>query len=359
MESLPRPKTAGYKKATIPTKCAAAQFSLSKMAMLASKGREAAWIDVHSEALSDTSEQFAQRTSQMLFRDGTGAVARVNDASLSATDTTFVVDDDQATGAGGTFGFHYLQEDMDISASADLTGKKAERNFSARITAMTDSTLTITVDPFIGDLTDNDYLFIGDKTGTSKNRDFMGLRGIVDDGTLLATLQGIDRTAVGNGFFKGNYFGSIAGQDLENKLRRANDDAVKRNQANPSTLLTGFGVFRRFSNQIISGRRFVAAAESRDYKTGVESIGWAYGPNKNIPIEVDKDCPVGQMYLLDMSSFRLGTMGGKDPSWLDDDGDVLKWDSGLLGYVAVYYLFGEFFCVAPNKNSLLDGITED
>ena len=360
MEVLPGAKTARYKLASIPTKTAAAQFSISKQAMLAAKGQEKAWIDVQSEAMSDTTEQFGQRLSQMFFRDGTGAVARVDTTPGAITATTFYVAGDQETGGDRTFGSKYVIEDMDVSFSANLTGKSAERNASARITIIDDTVAAsplLTIDPSTGDIADDDYVFIGSKTATSKNRDFMGLFGICDDGTNLATLQGIDRTAAGNSFWKGNLYSSLAAADLENRLRIAADDIQRRNMGKPGVILTSYGVYRRFSNQLTPGRRFVAAAESQEYKTGISELGWAYGPSKNIPIEVDKDCPAGCMFLLDMSTLVLGTMG--EPTWLDDDGDVLKWDPGLLAYVGVYYAFGELICYAPNRNALLEGITED
>lgn len=360
MEVLPGAKTARYKNATIPTKTAAAQFSISKQAMLAAKGQEKSWIDVQSEAMSDIVEQFAQRLSQMFFRDGTGAVAMVDSGPGAVTATQFYIADDQSSTAGGTFGSKYLIEDMDISASANLSGKTCERVFSGRITVIDDTTPTairLTVDPSTGDIADNDYIFIGTKTATSKNRDFMGLMGIVDSGSRLATLQGIDRTGTGNAFWKGNVYPTLTTADLENKCRIAADDITRRNMGKPGTILTSFGVYRKFSNQIIPGRRFTAAAESQEYKAGIKELSWSYGPGKDIPIEVDKDCPKGCLFLLDMSTFVLGTMG--EPTWLDDDGDILKWDPGLLGYVGVYYAFGELICYAPNRNALLSGITED
>ena len=361
LESLPGAKTARWKLSTIPTKTAAAQFSISQQAMDAAKGQEKAWISTQAEAQSDLVEQFALRMSQMFYRDGTGAVARVNGAPGA---TSFVVFDDQATNSGRTFGFKYIEEDMDLSASANVTAgdKVCERNFSGRVSRKTESTLTVTVDPGTGDLATTDYLFIGTKNATSKNRDFMGLMGIIDDGNILASLQGIDRTAAGNEFWKGNLYTSIANADLENSFRIAYDDIMRRSSkkgggGKPNAILTSYGVFRRFSNSIIPGRRFTAAAESQVYTTGVREMNWVAGPGKEIPLEVDRDCPKGCAFMLDTDSLAMASLA--EPGWLDGDGDLLKWDTGLLSYVGVYYTFGELVCYGPNRNALLTGITED
>lgn len=360
MESLPQAGTPAYKLALLPVKTAAGQFQISKLAMEAAKGKMAAWIETQSELMSDMVEQFAQRMNQMLFRNGSGAVAKVKGTPPSTT--TINLYDDQESGGDGLYGLKYLQEGMQLSASANLTSgdKAAELFFNGRITIMDDTNIRLTVDPafVVANLPTLSYLFIGTQNGTSKNRDFMGLTGICDNGTGLATLQNIDRTASGNSFWKGNRYDSVGITDLENKFKVAADDISRRVQGKIDAIVTSYGVYRRFTNSIIPGRRFVAAAESQNYKTGVSELTWAASPNRQIPVEVDKDCPKQTAFLLDTSTIRLGTLGG-GPQWLDDEGSILKWDQGLLGYTAVYYQFGEFLTTKPAANAILLGITED
>lgn len=361
MEQLPPAGSPGYRLATVPTKTAASVFRISLQAWRASKGQEKAWVDGKMDAMDDLVEQFALRCGQMYFRGGTGAVARVNGApTATATGGSFVVDASMAAGSGQTFGQQYLQTEMYISASANLAGKEAEKTLSnARITDLNETTLRVTFDgATMGDLADNDYIFIGERTRTSKNRDFNGFLNMIDDGTFAANFLNIDRTAAGNQFWQANRLASVAGADLENIFQIESDTIERRNQGKISDIVTTYGVRRRFANQLKNDRRFVQAAQDGNYKGGFQSASWMDGNNKTVNIWVDKDCPAQTAFLLDWDTIALATLGG-EADWLDQGEGILKWVDNTLGYQGIFFLMGNTVCTAPNRNAVLLDITEN
>lgn len=358
MEPLPHPGSPGYTLSTVPTKTWASVVRLSLQGWLASKGQERAWVDGKIDAFNDAVEQGAQRCGQMWFRDGTGAIARVNgNPVVTPTGGTFVVDASMSAGSNDTFGNQYAVPEMRLSASANLTGLQAERTFDARLVDTNDTTLTWTVDGQMGDLADGDYIFIGSKQRTSKNRDYMGLLGIVDDGTKLATLQGIDRTAAGFSWWQANRLANLGAADLENVWQYMSDEIDRRNRGKISDIITTYGVRRRFVQDLKTDRRFNTSPDTGDYKGGFSSVKWMDGNNRTVDVWVDKDCPNQAAFLLDWSTFAIASLSG-DPQWLDQGEGILKWVNDTLGYQAVYFQMGNLITYAPNRNAICLGITE-
>lgn len=361
MEQLPNAGSPGYRLATVPTCTAASVFRISLQAWRASKGNERAWVDGKIDAMDDLVTQFALRTGQMYFRAGNGAVARVNGApTATATGGRFIVDASMSAGSGNTMGLQYLQPEMYISASANTTGKIAEKTMTdARITDLNETLLQVTFDGAgMGSLADNDFIFIGEKQRTSKNRDMNGFLNMIDDGTIAANFLNIDRTAPGNQFWQANRIASVGGADLENVFQIESDTIERRNLGKITDIVTTYGVRRRFANQLKNDRRFVTAAQDGNYKGGFQSAQWMDGNNKAVNIWVDKDCPANTAFLLDWDTIALATLGG-DADWLDQGEGILKWVDNTLGYQGIFFLMGNTVCTAPNRNAVLLGITED
>lgn len=353
-EQLPRPDSPAYDLFHVVNKTAASRYRITVEAMKASKGNERAWVDGQMDAANFTVSQTALRMSQMMYRTGTGAVARVNGVP---TATTFIVDDSMTSGSGNTFGVQYLEEGMQISASANTTGNLAERTFDGRITNIDPDTFTITFDGPVGDLTDNDYIFIGEPSRTSKNRDWMGLLGIIDDGTIIANLQDIDRTAAGGRFWKSNRYASVGSADLENAWQTASDDIYRKGLGHVDAIITTFGARKRYGNDLKGDRRFVAGAESGEYSGGFKSLKWMDGNNKELELWVDKDCPKGVAFLVSWDSLHLAWL--QEPEWWDAGGGVLQRVDNTLALEATYYAMGNLGTDQPNTNAVLLGITED
>lgn len=353
-DQLPAADSPSYDLFSLTTKTAASVYRITRQAQLATKGNERAWVDGQMDASSFCVSQFALRLAQMFYRSGTGAVARVNG---TPTSTTFVVDDNMASGSGNTFGIQFLEEGMRISASANLTGNEAESSFDGRITDINPDTLTVTFDGPVGSLANDDYIFIGDKIRTSKNFDWMGLLGIIDDGTIVDTLQGIQRSAAGNRFWKSLRYASVASADLENAWQTASDDIYKKALGKIDAILTTFGVRKRYINDLKGDRRFIQAAESGEYKGGFSAGKWMDGNNRTLELWVDRDCPKGTSFLVNWDSLYLAWL--QEPEWWDAGGGVLQRVDNTLGLEATYYAMGNFGTDQPNTNAVLLGITED
>jgi hypothetical protein len=359
-EQLPRAGSPAYDLYQMSTKIAASTYRISEQSMKASKGNEKAWVDGRMDAADSTVSQFAQRLSQMFYRDGTGKVARVDTGNIAITDNgngtwTIGLDANMSSGSGNTFGLDFLQEEMHISASADTTGTLAERTFDGRIISIDTDNIRLTLDGQIGDLANNDYIYIGDKARTSKNRDWMGLLGIVDNGTIVDTLQNISRAS--NNFWKASRYANVGAADLENQFQTASDDITKKGLGKIDAIITTFGVRKRMANDMKGDRRFIAAAESGDYKGGFSSVKWMDGNNRAVEIWVDKDCPAGTAFLLNWDALHLAWL--QEPTWWDAGGGVLQRVDDTLTLQAVYYAMGNLGTDQPNTLAVCLGITED
>lgn len=75
------------------------------------------------------------------------------------------------------------------------------------------------------------------------------------------------------------------------------------------------------------------------------------------PMAQDRFMPAATMDLLDTSTFSLHAL--HDWEWLDDDGAILKWDTGYLAYKAVLVKYCELICDHPGAQARLSGITVD
>ena len=73
------------------------------------------------------------------------------------------------------------------------------------------------------------------------------------------------------------------------------------------------------------------------------------------PMAQDRFMPAATMDLLDTSVFNVHQF--RDWDWMDQDGAILKWDSGYAAYKAVLTKYCEMICNMPGAQARLSGIT--
>ena len=182
---------------------------------------------------------------------------------------------------------------------------------------------TIVVSPSVT-WTDNDYVVraantaVTDVSDTSFNKEAMGLGGLVDDGTNVATLHNVNRTAVP--LYASTVVASVGALSAD-VLQRGCDAADERGGGEVSDLLMHQSVRRAYIALTDGERRYIGAdlsapdAGTRAAKQGRMAFG-------GIPIMTDKYAPYGTIFGLDRSGLkRYEAIAGE---WAQDDGNILK-----------------------------------
>jgi hypothetical protein len=163
-----------------------------------------AYVDWMERALPDLVTRLNDSVDRMLIGYGAGILARVNEA---VPDATIPVDTAFGVTLGGTAltkaWLNFMEGDRIVFSATPARHGAAERGRQPVGQDHRASTRTPQHRhgrcPPAGAVADNDFIFMGDGAGSSNqtaagdDREIMGLLGMVDDGTILATFQGLAR----------------------------------------------------------------------------------------------------------------------------------------------------------------------
>ena len=287
----------------------------------------------------------------LIFGDGTGALCQVTTTPGAITATQFYVDN-----PGG----EHLEEGMFISARDDRTvgGSSAEQ-----LTAGAQEILGLSYDPATGywlvtitdttSLANDDDIFLVGHYGKAHP---MGIWGHVDDGTQVATYQGLTRAA--KSYTKAHMVTTT--EDLsESVLYQVFRILAQFAPANDTAdvVLTDNRSLESLANSVLDRQRF----EGTDVTGGFTTVKYAtpWGTKK---IVNDPLAPAGRIRCLRMADFAFGWAGKKGGQWFDEDGDVLKpkvSSTSGTGYAAAWVMtwlmYVQFVCSNPRNQADLTG----
>lgn len=194
---LPTPTNPTTKQSSITIKQHVAMVQLSGRTLRRVKKGPAAFVTWAAEALPRKAQRLAFHKDRQRLGTGTGIVARYNgtpDGTGDPIDSMFGISglDDRAT-------MLLLRDDsLRVGPNADGSSLRTGTAIVGAVKYATNS-IDTTVNGSAAAPTsaaDNDYLFLGDtNVNSSGAREMMGLEGIIDDGTNLATFQGLTRAS--------------------------------------------------------------------------------------------------------------------------------------------------------------------
>jgi hypothetical protein len=327
------------------------------------KTTEAAFLDWAERALPDLVERLNDTQDRMLLGFGSGIVARVNDA---APDVTLKLD--SAFGVAGlTRAALLLQEGEQIvfaAAAAGTTMRDAAGVISS-IVLDSDGDDDVILDVVPTELADNDFVFLGDATqqaitdpATSRGKDFGGLLGMVDDGGILASFQGIDRTATGNRKWQSKIIASGDGSPAnvlnEDLLALADDEVFVHGGGKTDLVVTSRDANRQYWRSLRLDR---SLNDPRGYTGGTEGQSIRLG-DRLVPIKVSRKMPPQLAFGLQRDTFRRHELGKWE--WDDTPGSIWNRVTDGVGrkdaFFAVGHLYKEMSCFAPAKNWRIDDI---
>lgn len=318
---FPTPTVASSKQSSLTIKQIATVVELSGRTLRRVKQGPAAVADWASDVLPLKVERHVFHKDRMLLGTGTGVVCRINDASPGTSDLGI----DSAFGIAGLDSAPMLiLEDDNLRFGPNANGSSL-RSGTAKVAAIDFANAEIDIDALPTSTADNDYVFLGDaNVNGSGSRETMGLEGIVDDGTNVATFQGITRSS--NPKFNAQIVaadtaqsGAFAGVLSEDLIEYADRIAWERGRGKPSLLLTSRSGRASYWKSL-KGDRSINDPAGR-YVGGRGPVTMLID-EREIRIKVARKVPTSRAYLLDVSTLKKYRVG--PARWDDTTGSM--WD---------------------------------
>lgn len=348
-----------YATVRIPMRYQYGRIKLTAQVMKASQGSKAAFAPAMEQEMDGLIKDMTSEMGRSICYDGRGVLALVN---VATTTTTTNVDSPGGV-AGATNGSRFIAPGMRITFVNPATGAVRASAVEDVITVPAAGTTFTTGTTAAAATADNDYIVkyhgaqadAGNVSNTSYAKESMGLLGLVDDGTYVQTLHGINRTTYP--LFQSTVIGSV-GAISADVLQRGIDLADQRGDGDIDTLVMHHSVRRAYLAVTDSNRRYIGGDLSRpDLGTVAAKKGRiSFG---GIEIMEEKHFPYGIVVGLDSSSCsRYVEVAGE---WMDEDGAILaRVGTGATledSFEAVYRVWQNFHIEKPNTCFRLDGVT--
>jgi len=274
-----------------------------------SKKALAAALTTETESLKDS---FLKQINRQFFGKGDGELATA--ASTQSSSTTLDLNEDVA------FEYFAPGDEIEIGSTSATVDDIVD-----------DNTLTLT--SAVG-------WTAGDSIKKANAAEMMGLRGLVDDGTEVSSIQSVTRSTE-------PYVNSYVDDTSEAMSLSALDEAYfKVRKYGKIDMLIGNGDMIRKIGQLLTATLQYNVTDRKPLHAGwVGDLAY----RGNIPILLDDDCPAGYLFGIDSSSF---TIAEANPalSWLAGYGDQgilirsasnrTEWEATLSYYAN---LFGKKF----------------
>ena len=348
-----------YATVRIPMRYQYGRITLSAQVMKASQGAKAAFAPAMEQEMDGLIRDMTSEMGRAICYDGRGILAILNG---DTTTTTATVDSPGGV-AGATNGSRFINPGQRITFVNPGTGAVRASAVEDVITVPAAGTTFTTGTTVVAAVADNDYIVkysgaqadAGNVSNTSYAKESMGLLGLVDDGTYVATLHGVNRTTTP--LFQSTVIGSVGALSAD-VLQRGIDLADQRGDGEIDLLVMHQSVRRAYLASMEDARRYTSGDLLRpDAGTVAAKRGrTAFG---GIEIMEEKHAPYGTIFGVDTSTLsRYVEVAGE---WMDEDGAILsRIGTGATledSFEAVYRVWQNFHCETPNASFRLDGVT--
>lgn len=296
--TLPTAWNQKYMQAEIPMKYNFHTISLTDVVLQHSKKSKEFLVDALQSEYDGAKEDMKRQISRQLYGIGTGELFRLNgNPAASATELTV---DTPMVGSDCT-------DYIEIGNTLRFGATAANIGTVATITSAT--TFTIAANSL--DLADNDIVYLAQSaTQSNKDNEMMGLKGLIDDGTNVATLQGIARATYP--FWKSYVNTATSARPVSDALLHKSFLEAKK-KGEPSFGLTSFDVFSSYGQTLTPDRRYTDKMSLNGGFTGLMF--------NTLLIVPDYDCPFDELYFIDKKTLSVEDLG--DVSFLNEDGSIL------------------------------------
>lgn len=328
-ESLTLP-TAGkqsYIQANIEMKYNFHQISLTDVVLQASKRSKEFLVNVLESEYTGAKNDMQRQLSRQGYGVGSGEIAKVNGAVSGATTVNL---DNPMVGKNPT---DYIEIDniLRFGGTASNIGT---------VESITDGDTFETVDNET--ISDNDAVYIARSASESnKDAEIMGLKGLIDDGTNVTTLEGLSRSTY-------TWWQSYVN---DNATQRSLSDALlhstwieAQKKGNTKYILTSWDVQSAYGQLLTPDRRYTQGnMKLKGGFTGVDFNG--------VPMVADYDAPYDEAYFIDPSTLSVEEIA--PISFLNDDGNILDRSATIPAWNATLRYYANLCNSAPNKSTSL------
>ena len=326
------------------------------------KGDMGAYLNWMERALPDLVTRLNNELDRMMLGYGNGAKGRV----VSVAGAVVTVDRAFGVSIGGaplTDTFLEFLEGERIVASANANGtplKTPGAGQSGRIVdinpALEPVSSAITFDAVPAGWAAGDYLFAGDPSGASTqdavgaDREVMGLLGMVDDGTVLATFQNLLRATyrLWNSVAIDVSVAPYSGVFNEEVITFGDDQCFVLGGGKIDAIVCSRSAARSLWKSLKTDR---VLNDPRSYTGGKKGISILLG-DREVTLKVCRKCSPEVAFGLTREFFKRWTLGG----WVWDDTPGAIWNrvTDAVGRKDSFYAVGNLYLqmgnLAPRKN---------
>lgn len=338
--TLPTAGNQQYLQAVIPMKLNFHTVSITDYAIQAGKNSEEYLVDLLQSEYEGAKEDMKRQLSRQGYGDGSGVICRVNGIGSSPTFDL----DNPMVGKNPTDYFEAGAVGIGSPVMLDSSKTTATSEAYSYVSSITDGD-TFTLDSGTG-VADDDYVFLAHNDGTAtptvSNRDaeITGLKGLIDDGSNVSSLQNLSR---GTYTWWKSYVNDNATQRslTEQLLQDTYLEGKKKGEIGMA--ITSYDLFSAYGQLLSADRRYTDTMELKGGFTGVKF--------NDIPLVADYDHPYDEVNFIDPNTLSVEEM--TEMSFMNEDGNILDRSATTAAFNATLRYYANLAISAPNKNSVL------
>jgi hypothetical protein len=313
-----------YDQANVTAKWVFGTFDITDQVLESAKSNAGAIVNYLTQQTQDLKDDFAKELNRMFFGYGAGALALANGNATSATLTVKPV----VSVNGDIPGTEYLAAGQKIIVGTDI---------STILSVDSDTQVTLTA-PIT--YATNDVITKADGDGNAAE-ETMGIDGIIDDGTLVPTFQGITRSAAP--WYNAAYIDTTSEALGLVKMETAWAKTLK--YGNPKYVFMNTTLWKKYGNLLESYKRTSNMKEILSGGwSGLDFMGGAG------TVLLDTDCPDGKVFFVDPTSITIAQL--TPISWVDRGDGILR-RVDYASWQGVLRWYGNLAALNPRGNSKL------
>lgn len=346
------PTPSGAKAANAKIKLKKIMGSIEETAEVLKKirGDKAAFVNWAREQFPRFKEDLSDELDRQAIGDGSGIRAQV---AMETPTTTLVVDNTYGI-EGFDQALMQFRRGMHLRAGPNADGSNPRAGVMKVLDVDWDEHAII-VDQIATGLADGDYLWEGDSADSSVGKEMMGALGLVDDGGIVETLQGIDRSE--HRWFR-SYVDSDGTKPLnEDRLIETDKVARFRGGGRVDTIIASETAFNIVWRDLRADR---AINDPRAYTAGRKGIAVLFGGTRSVEIRTARKLPSKLIFGLQKDQFRRFVL--HEWEWDDTTGSIWKQVVDENGRKDAFYAYGsmhaELAVKSPQRNWRIDDWAE-
>lgn len=327
---------------------------------------EGAFVTWARRHLPDLKERVDHELDRMLLGYGSGIRAQVNDADPD--DGDFTIGIDNAFGVTGLEDawLQFMENEFIVfGPNADGTSlRDSGTAYELEEVDPDNNEIVLATDPSAA-VADNDFIFGGDDAGFSgqdsgTDREIMGLLGMIDDGTILSSFQGLTRADYRP--WRSQVFDGSAspwnGALTEDLLTYADDQTFVRAKGEIDYICLSRTAERNFWTNLKDDKRLI---DPRRYVGGKEDpLGMIFG-DRTVNLRVVRKMPGSLVFGLQSDTLKHWRNTGWE--WDDLTGSIWNRVTDGTGRKDTFYAVGHIVlqtgCIAPHKSFRIENLDTD